>query len=116
MQQMEFGKVTLEYVSKVLGWLEVTEVEDKARMLKMAGILSFVDGGEVRELTEPDGEDGGIPVDNEGMGTLHFEDLDLTLMYCLTSSEKAKYSGYTNPVSSLCEDNKAIWSSQWPTT
>jgi cell division cycle protein 37 len=50
---------TLEAVNKVLGKMEVADAEQVVKMLEMAGILSFADGGNVRDMTDPDSE-GGI--------------------------------------------------------
>lgn len=47
---------TLEAVNKVLGKMDVIDAEETVRMLEIAGILSFADGGKVRDLTKADGE------------------------------------------------------------
>ncbi|KAF8488347.1 hsp90-like protein [Gautieria morchelliformis] len=52
---------TLEAVNKVLGKMEVADAEEVVKMLEMAGILSFADGGNVRDMTNPDGEGGTDP-------------------------------------------------------
>jgi cell division cycle protein 37 len=49
---------TLEAVNKILGKMEVADAEEVVKMLEMAGILSFADGGNVRDMTNPDGEGG----------------------------------------------------------
>ncbi|KAF8508208.1 Cdc37 N terminal kinase binding-domain-containing protein [Gautieria morchelliformis] len=44
---------TLEAVNKVLGKMEVADAEEVVKMLEMVGILSFADGGNVRDMTNP---------------------------------------------------------------
>lgn len=57
-------KGTLDAVNKVLGKMEVADAEETVKMLEMAGILSFADGGKVRDMTLPGGEGGAD--DDEG--------------------------------------------------
>lgn len=60
-------KGTLEAVNKVLGKMEIQDAEERVRMLEMAGILSFADGGKVRDMTQPgEGEDSEEEVVGEG--------------------------------------------------
>ncbi|KAF8575449.1 hypothetical protein K439DRAFT_1641373 [Ramaria rubella] len=50
-------KGKLDAVNKVLGKMEVPDAEETVKMLQMAGILSFANDGEVRDLTQTDGEE-----------------------------------------------------------
>jgi cell division cycle protein 37 len=56
-------KGTLEAVNKVLGKMDVADAEETVRLLEMTGILSFADGGKVRDLTNPNGEVEGREVE-----------------------------------------------------
>jgi cell division cycle protein 37 len=47
---------TLEAVNEVLGKMDVTDAEETVRLLEITSILSFADGGKVRDLTNPNGE------------------------------------------------------------
>lgn len=49
-------KGTLEAVNKILGRMDVDDAEETVRMLELAGILSFADGGKVRDMTKSGGE------------------------------------------------------------
>lgn len=51
-------KGTLEAVNKVLGKMDVIDAEETVRLLEMTGILSFADGGKVRDMTSPTDEAG----------------------------------------------------------